>query len=127
VVSPNGYRRTLTPEELRQMRGELRERVADAQALRDELRRQGVPVEELNGVIAGLERLERGNAMDRASVEQLQQQILTSLKDFEFGLRRTLEGVDKEKVLLGSDQVPPAYRKLVEEYYRSLSSGRKKN
>lgn len=109
------------------MRSELGERVADAQTLRDELRRQGVNVDSLSGVIEALQRLERSNAMDRASVEQLQQQILSSLKDYEFGLRRTLEGADRDKVLLGSDQVPPAYRKLVEEYYRSLSSGRKKN
>jgi hypothetical protein len=126
-VDPGNYRRNLTPEEWRQMRSELRERLAEAEALRNELRRQGVNVDSLGGVISALQNLERGSAMDRASVEQLQQQILTSLKDFEFGLRRKLEGVDQEKVLLGTDQVPPAYRKLVEDYYRSLSSGKKKN
>ena len=48
---------TLTGEEIRQLRSELRERIADAEALRNELQRQGVPVEDLNGVINRLRQL----------------------------------------------------------------------
>jgi hypothetical protein len=103
--------------------------VVDAQALRDELRREGVDVADLDRILADLKELERNRAVsDRDALDKLQQGIIAGLKEFEFGLRRKFEGEDKEKVLLnGSDQVPPAYRKMVEEYYRSLSSGKKKN
>jgi hypothetical protein len=123
----NRWDGTLTGEEIRQMRSELRERIADAEALRAELQRQGVPVEDLAGVINGLRKLENESLKNRDEIDRMQQKIIEGLKGFEFGLRSKLAGeTDKEKLYLsGSDQVPPAYRKIVEEYYRSLSSKKK--
>jgi hypothetical protein len=41
---------------------------------------------------------------------------------FEYALRRELEGTGVEKLRLsGSAEVPQGWRRLVEEYYRSLS------
>ncbi len=110
------------------MRSELRERIADAEALRAELQRQGVPVEDLAGVINGLRLLENQPLKNRDEIDRMQQKIIEGLKGFEFGLRSKLASeTDKEKLYLtGSDQVPPAYRKIVEDYYRSLSSKKKK-
>ena len=55
-------------------------------------------------------------------LEQLEEDILTELKQFEYWLRRELEGLGEgELYLAGSDQVPSEYRTLVEEYFRSLS------
>jgi hypothetical protein len=43
------------------------------------------------------------------------------MKRFEYDLRRKA-GADADRALLNSnDEVPPQFRKLVEEYYRSLS------
>ena len=42
------------------------------------------------------------------------------LKRFEFGLRRKVEAGTKRCVLAGSDEVPDEFKKMVEEYYRSL-------
>jgi hypothetical protein len=52
--------------------------------------------------------------------------LVEELKQFEYWLRRELEGIGKEELLLsGSDHVPAGYRKLVEEYYRSLSKSQR--
>ena len=116
----------MTEGEIRQLRSEARERLADMQDLQRELERQGVGADQLRDVMRSIRAIEQGGYKSREELDALQQQIIQGLKEFEFGLRRRAEGTDKEKLYLtGSDQVPPAYRKVVEEYYRSLSSKKK--
>ena len=43
------------------------------------------------------------------------------MKRFEYTLRRKVEGDANQVLLSGSDEVPEQFRKLVEQYYRSLS------
>jgi len=43
------------------------------------------------------------------------------MKRFEYGLRRKVEGDANQVLLSGNDEVPEQFRKLVEQYYRSLS------
>ncbi|MGH7541834.1 MAG: hypothetical protein ACRELC_12625, partial [Gemmatimonadota bacterium] len=113
----------LSPDEIRQFQREFRERRDDAQRLRDELREQGIDIGGLSGVIESLRRLEEGTFDDPEELRRLQDAVLSGLKDFEFGLRRGL-GAEIERLFLsGSDEVPPEYRALVEEYYRALSEG----
>ena len=45
------------------------------------------------------------------------------MKRFEFNLRRQAEMKGSEVFLSGADDVPEQYRKLVEQYYKSLSKG----
>ena len=45
------------------------------------------------------------------------------MKRFEFGLRRQAKMNGSEVFLSGADDVPEQYRKLVEQYYKSLSKG----
>jgi hypothetical protein len=45
------------------------------------------------------------------------------MKRFEFSLRRQAETKGSEVFLSGSDDVPEQYRKLVDQYYKSLSQG----
>jgi hypothetical protein len=48
--------------------------------------------------------------------------VVEGLKSTEFALRRDLEGPDREKLFLsGTQDLPPGWQALVEEYYRSLS------
>jgi hypothetical protein len=50
--------------------------------------------------------------------------MLSRLKRLEFGLRRDVEGeADQRATLTGADEVPDGYRRLVEEYYRTLARG----
>ena len=61
---------------------------------------------------------------DLQEIQALQAAMLEIAKRFEFGLRRRLEGEGDEIVLKGSDEVPPGFEELVEEYYRALARGR---
>jgi hypothetical protein len=114
----------MTPGDIRQFRSEFRQRREDAQRLRDELRREGVDVGDLDAVVRDLEGLDSERLYDDPEeVQRLQEAILRGLKDFEFALRRGLSAELEQLFLSGSDDVPPEYRELVEEYYRALSEG----
>jgi hypothetical protein len=118
--------RALTPAELQQFSRELAQRTADADTLRSMLARQGVDVSELDRAIDRLRAVSRPSALaDTSSAGALRSQVIEGLKAFEFALRRTL-GNDDQRVLLGrSGDVPPAFRALVEEYYRSIAHPKK--
>jgi hypothetical protein len=56
----------------------------------------------------------------------LRPSAIPGLKEFEFALRRQLYGADDAQLFLsGSDAVPDRYRRLVEEYYKSLARERR--
>ncbi len=115
---------TFSTEELRQLRREFQERVSDAEQLRQDLTRQDLDVPDLSEIIRRMEEFEKKQIfLNPLALEQLEEDVLTELKQFEYWLRRELEGIGEgELYLAGSDQVPADYRKLVEEYFRSLSS-----
>lgn len=111
------------PEEMRQLAREMRERRGEADQLRRELARQGVDVRELERAIERMRQLERSDTFDDPEeLARLHGAVVEGLKSFEFTLRRTVEGAERDRLVLGgSDEVPPGFRQLVEEYYRSLA------
>jgi hypothetical protein len=113
---PNG-------QALGQFGRELRERLSDAQALRQELQRQKLDTRDLDKAIAGLESLSNDRILaDERTAADLRAQTLEHLKAFEFTLRKALGAGDETRVLLGrSGDVPAAFKQYVEEYYRSLA------
>lgn len=119
----SGWARGLTPEDIRQFRGEYRERAREMADLREQLADAGVGVEELDDVIRSMRALDDRRVYDdMEEILRLQTQILEGVKRFEFGLRRAAGEDDPERLLLsGSDEVPQGFRQLIEEYYRSLS------
>lgn len=125
---PGGRPEFLDPEAVRQLRREMRERRAEAETLRRALDGTGVDPATLDDLIRRMRALEDERAYgDIRSVQQLQAQLVEGLKEFEYALRRALEGGREEKLFLsGSDEVPPEFRKLVEEYYRSLAGQRQR-
>ena len=99
---------------------EMRERLNDARALRRDLQGRGLDVSELDRAIARMEQMGRGLASDDQSARDLRAQVIDGLRAFEFQLGRAL-GDRGERVLVErTGEVPPEYRKYVEEYYRSL-------
>jgi len=120
-----GDYRQLTPDELRQYRRELQEREAQVTDLRDRLRQMGRPIEDLEAVLEGLDRLyDDGMITNPDELAMIHADMVDRLKRIEFGLRREVEGeTDRRATLTGSDDVPDGYRTLVEEYYRSLARG----
>jgi len=108
------------PGDPRQFRAEVGARRDAAEALRRDLSRQGVDVTELDHAIGQLQRLQEST--DPGRTEELQAAIVSSLKNFEFNVWRKLNGDSGNRPALGAAaQVPPEYRAMVEEYYRSLA------
>ncbi len=120
---PNYQPGAFSTEEIRQLRREFRERVTDAENLRRELARQDLDVPDLSEIIRRMEEFEKKQIfLNPLGLEKLEEDVLADLKQFEYWLRRELEGIGEEQLFLaGSDQVPADYRQLVEEYFRSLS------
>jgi hypothetical protein len=107
----------------RQLRRELRERAVEAQGIGSQLAGDGGVPADLRAIERKLRQLQRQETWgDPLGVEALVAETLEDLKMFEYALRRELEGTDVEKLRLsGSAEVPEGWRRLVEEYYRSLS------
>jgi hypothetical protein len=114
---------SISPDQVRQFRSEARQRLQDAQQLRDELRRQGIETADLDQVIRDLSALTEERVWGTPKdLEALQAAVVDGVKQFEYRLRRELGMADDQKLLLsGSDEVPEGFRKMVEEYYRALA------
>ena len=123
-LPPGTAPRAWAPGEARQLRRELRERMREADALGRELgaRERG----DLQEVLRAMRRFEdEGLYREPRSLAQLVASIVEGLKAEEFALRREMEGPNREKLSLsGTQEVPPGWQRLVEEYYRSLSKER---
>jgi hypothetical protein len=115
----------LTPEDIRQLRGELRQWSLEAQELRRELRGENIDPRELDDILRMLRQLEDDRVYQNVSeLTRLQSAVAEGLKRFEFGLRRQVDANSNEVVLSSTDEVPEEFRKLVEQYYRSLARTR---
>jgi hypothetical protein len=112
----------------RQFQREARERRGEAEALRRELQALGVDAGELDALIGNMRALDSARVYtDLDEAARLQSQVAEGFKRFEFDLRRKLGAAGADQLLLGgSDDAPAAYKKLVEEYYRTLARDRKR-
>jgi chromosome condensin MukBEF ATPase and DNA-binding subunit MukB len=107
---------------VRQFRGEVRQFANDAQQLRRLVQGQKMDPKELDEILRGLRALDDDRVYQNVSeLQRLQSQVAEGLKRFEFNLRRQAELKGSEVFLSGADDVPEEYRKLVEQYYKSLS------
>jgi len=117
------------PDEPRQLQRELRERIREAEALGRDLadargaRGRDPSAADFSTAVRDLRRLDDPRLQgEPRGLAQLVGQVVQGLKSAEFALRREMEGPDKEKLFLsGSQDLPPGWQALVEEYYRSLS------
>jgi hypothetical protein len=111
-----------SPDDIRQFRRELREWSSDAEALRQDLTRVGIDPRELDAIMRDLRALDNDQSfVDPRSLAALQAAALERLKQFEFGLRKQVDGSAEQLSLSGSDEVPAGFRTAIEEYYRSLA------
>jgi len=111
-------------EDLRQIDRELHQRRADLESLRNDLRRERMDTADLDQLLRQMGDLSLlGLNRDPLALERLRNEIVEGLRQFEYRLWRELRGGEAERVYLGnSDQVPPGYRELVDEYFRKLAS-----
>jgi hypothetical protein len=89
------------------------------------LREQGVDPKELDEIMRRMKELDSDRAYkDVSELQRLQSFVSEGIKRFEYNLRRAA-GADADRaVVSGSDDVPPEFKSMVEEYYRSLSRPR---
>jgi hypothetical protein len=112
----------LTEEDIRQLRNEARQWIGEAQALRRDLTAENISPADLDEILRSLRQLDDPRVYQNASeLARLQSAVAEGLKRFEFGLRRQADAASQNIVLSGSDEVPEEFRKLVQEYYRSLA------
>lgn len=110
----------------RQQGAEARARRGELERLRREFTREGIDVGALDRVLGGMGRLDNQATGAPRGLAELAAQLAQQLREFEFSVRRDLAGTGAPRFLGGSDEVPPGYRSLVEEYYRSLAERRRR-
>ena len=119
----DGQPQLVGPSEARQFARELRARREALDSLQADLEGLGLEAGDLEAIGNALQGLERGNAFATAEgMERLQSAVLERLKAFEFALRRRLAGDEVNRpLMMPLDDLPPAFREMVAEYYRSLA------
>ena len=79
-------------------------------------------VGDLADVIEAMQQLDDPRLyQDAEELLRRQAYAIEGLKRFEYRLRREIEGDSEDLFLAGGDEVPPEYRDLIEEYYKSLA------
>jgi hypothetical protein len=111
----------LTEEDIRQLRNEARQYANEARDLRALLRGADIDPRELDEILRQLRRLEDERVYkDVSELARLQTEVTERLKRFEFALRRQAQAEANAVALSGGDVGPEPYRRLIEQYFRSL-------
>ncbi|MBX7187393.1 MAG: hypothetical protein K1Y01_19775 [Vicinamibacteria bacterium] len=111
----------LGPGDIRQLRSEIAERASDAEAFRKLLEASGVSSPQAAALADRLRGLaSERNFKDPLGLADLTAQVANDLKMLEYVLRREADGNRPTLQLSGSEDLPPGYRAMVEEYYRTL-------
>jgi DNA anti-recombination protein RmuC len=114
----------LNAEDVRQFRNEAQRYARDAEQLRRLLTNEKVDPKEIDALLRNLRQLSDDRVYkDVEELARLQAQVTDSAKRIEYDLRRKLEAKEGQVLLSGADEVPEQFRKVVEQYYRSLSRG----
>ena len=111
------------------MNSELRQRLSDAQNLRRELGGTSGPYGLLDEAIDQLKRMtEVGSGNDPQTAADLKAKVIEPLRQLELQLSRQAQNQAGRTNLRLRDEgaAPEQYRKAVEEYYRRLSGGGRK-
>jgi hypothetical protein len=107
-----------------QTASELQERINEAQELRRSLRGNNDLLRDLDKAIDQLRRINPNAFDDPAQMALLKSEVIDPLRQLEVELARRLQGkLDNQGIgSLSDGDAPDRYRKLIEEYYRRLSS-----
>ncbi len=110
----------------RQFAREFRVRRQAAESLRADLRAIGEETAPLDRVLQQFRQLDDQRTFeDAAALDRLERDLIAGLKEIEFALWRRFGDNSGQRPAAGATaRVPPQYRELVEEYYRSLARQR---
>jgi hypothetical protein len=110
------------PDDIRQWQREFSQRLGEAQGIRRLLQDEQFSAADLDEIIREMQEFDDMRVyQDSEEISRLQTYLREELKRFEYRLRREV-GVENEDLFLASsDEVPPGFRDMIEEYYRALS------
>ena len=111
--------------DVRQWANQARELANDTQTMRNDLQRSGVNPKDLmpvDEVVKALRALgDERNYQNMGNLEQLYSTAVDRFKALEFELRKRTDTSNAQLYLSGSEDVPPNFRGLIQDYYRALS------
>ena len=118
-------RSSLFRGDARQMADQARNLANDTRNLRRDLQQAGVGQRELqpiDEIAKALQALGDEKVYgDPRGLQQLYATALDKFKKLEYELRKRTDTSNQALYLSGSEDVPPNFRSLIEEYYRTLS------
>ena len=113
------------PGDLRQMANNAQQLANQAQDVRRQLQQAGVPPKDLapvDEVVKTLRALGNEKALQNPSgLQELFSTAVQRFKALEFEIRKRVDTTSEQMFLSGSEDVPPAFRSLIEEYSRRLA------
>ena len=110
------------PDDIRQWQSEMRQRLGEAQDISRLLQGEQFAAGDLEEIIRQMQQLDDTRVyQDSEEIARLQTYLREELKRFEYRLRREVDVENEELFLASSDEVPPGFRDMIEEYYRALS------
>ena len=112
------------PGAARQLSSELRERVREAEELRRQLGRNSDLARDLNRAIDQLKKIDPNAFSNPAQLAMLKNEVIDPLRQLELELARRLQAKLGRGApgALGDAEAPDRYHKMIEDYYRRLSS-----
>ena len=109
----------------RQLANQAKQLATDAQNIRGDLQRAGVQAKDLKPVDDVIKALKdmttEKNLQNPKGLQDLYSTAVEKFKMLEFEMRKRIDTTNEQLFLSGSDDVPPAFRSLIEQYYRSLN------
>ena len=110
---------------MRQWTNQANQLANDASDVRRQLQQAGInprdltPVDEVIKALRALGDAKSYN--DPARLQDLYSSAVEKFKALEFEIRKKVDTTNEALFLSGSDEVPPKYKDLIQEYYRALS------
>ena len=109
----------------RQIANQAKNLANDAQQVKQQLQQAGVPPKDLapvDDVVKALRDLSNEkNLKNPAGLNELYQTAVQKFKALEFEIRKRVDTTNEQMFLSGSEDLPPAFRALIEEYSRALN------
>jgi hypothetical protein len=124
--SPDGGQdRPFSLPEVAQYRNQAQQLASQAKDLGDQLKQAGAnqrDQQSVDEITQALRNMAASRAYDNAAeLRALENATLDKMKKLEFDLRKRIDTTNQQLYLSGSDDVPPAFRSQIEDYYRALS------
>jgi len=114
---------SINPQQARQFEKELDLRLKEVQELSKNLRDRQDLARQVQDMLERMKQMKSKMLHDAQELEQLQSSVIEGFRQLELDLSKQLQQViSRENLHLAKDEdVPEAYRRQVEEYYKALS------